>query len=81
MTKPEILLEVTNILHRTVLIELTPITEETNFRNDLAIDSLDQLEIVMECEKSFNVFIKDEIADKIKTVGDLVKTIHNYIHF
>jgi acyl carrier protein len=81
MTKPEILLEVTNILHRTVLIELTPITEETNFRNDLAIDSLDQLEIVMECEKSFNVFIKDEIADKIRTVGDLVNTIHNYINF
>ena len=39
---------------------------------DLGADSLDTVELVMEFEKSFNVQIPDEDAEKIATVGDAI---------
>ena len=80
MTKPEILLEVANILHRTVLVEWTPISEDTNLINDLGIDSLDRLEVVMECEDHFKINITDQNQEKIESVRDLVNVISTMIY-
>lgn len=49
------------------------ITPEASFTNDLGADSLDTVELVMEFEKAFNIQIPDEDAEKISTVGDVVK--------
>lgn len=48
------------------------ITEETSFA-DLALDSLDVAEMVMDLEDAFNVTI--DITKVKGTVGDLVKVI------
>jgi acyl carrier protein len=53
-------------------VEESQITPEASFTNDLGADSLDTVELVMEFEKSFNVQIPDEDAEKIATVGDAI---------
>lgn len=52
-----------------------PITRETDFVNDLGLDSLDTVELMMLLEDKFSVHIPDEDAIKIKTVGDAVDYI------
>ena len=44
---------------------------------DLGADSLDIVEIIMSFEETFGIEIKDEDAEKIKTVGHAVDLIHN----
>jgi len=48
---------------------------ETSFIHDLGADSLDIVELVMEFEEAFDINIPDEDAEKINTVGDVVKYI------
>ena len=50
------------------------VTEETTFA-ELAFDSLDTVEIVMNLEEEFGVTI--EMDENIKSVGDLIKVIEN----
>lgn len=49
------------------------VTPEANFISDLGADSLDRVEIMMECEKEFDVAIPDEQAEKITTVGEAIE--------
>ena len=48
---------------------------EASFTNDLGADSLDTVELIMEFEKSFNITIPDDQAEKITTVGDAIAYI------
>lgn len=43
--------------------------------NDLYVDSLDLVEIIIECEQEFGYPIKDDKVQNLKTVGDLVNLI------
>lgn len=56
-------------------VELSQVTEEASFINDLGADSLDTVELLMDFEKEFNVKIAEDDAEKIATVGDAI----NYI--
>jgi acyl carrier protein len=42
---------------------------------DLGADSLDAVELIMAFEEAFNLSIKDEDAEKIRTVGDAVQEL------
>lgn len=62
---------------RTILVEQLGVNEEevtpqANLVEDLAADSLDCVEIVMECEDKFGIEIPDEDADPIRTVQQMV---------
>ena len=48
------------------------ISRETSFVNDLNADSLDALELIMECEDEFRIAVPDEDADAVGTVGEMV---------
>lgn len=52
------------------------ITLESSFK-DLGADSLDVVEIIMSFEETFGIEIKDEDAEKIKTVGNAADLIHS----
>ncbi len=56
-------------------VELSEVTANASFTNDLGADSLDTVELIMEFETKFHVIIPDEDAEKIVTVGDAL----NYI--
>lgn len=51
------------------------ITMEATFVDDLSADSLDIVELVMNIEEEFELEIPDNEAEKIVTVGDVVKYI------
>ena len=48
---------------------------ESTFQ-DLGADSLDIVEMIMSFEETFGIEIKDEDAEKIKTVKDAIDHIH-----
>ncbi len=56
-------------------VELSEVTADASFTNDLGADSLDTVELIMEFETKFDVTIPDEDAEKIVTVGNAL----NYI--
>lgn len=43
--------------------------------DDLYVDSLDLVEIIIECEQEFGYPIKNDKVQNLKTVGDLVNLI------
>lgn len=51
------------------------VTPNASFVDDLGADSLDTVELIMALEEEFSVEIPDEDAEKMKTVGDVVKYI------
>lgn len=56
-------------------VDENEITEDTTFVEDLDADSLDVVQIIMGIEDELDIEIKDEDAEKIKTVGDAVDLI------
>ena len=56
-------------------VEEEQVTNEARFREDLEADSLDLVELIMAFEEEFNGEISDEQAQKITTVGEVVKYI------
>ena len=46
-----------------------------SFVDDLGADSLDIVELVMAFEEEFSVEVPDEDAEKLQTVGDVIKYI------
>jgi len=57
-------------------IDAERVTDEAHFRNDFAIDSLDQLELLILIEEEFSgVEFSDAAVDRIEVVGDLIRYI------
>src|SRR3954470_3719376 len=51
------------------------VTPTASFIEDLGADSLDIVELVMAFEEEFSVEVPDEDAEKLQTVGDVIKYI------
>ena len=60
-------------------VEREKLTSEASFMEDLGADSLDTVELVMAFEKEFDIDIPDEDAEKMRTVGDAMKYLHEKI--
>lgn len=52
-------------------------SESLRLKEDLGFDSLDSVEFIMDIEKQFEVGIPDDEAEKIKTIGDIIKIIES----
>lgn len=48
---------------------------ETSILKDLKVNSARLVDVVLEIEDAFEIEVKDEDADKVKTIGDAVKLI------
>lgn len=66
---------VKNIICDQLAVEGDKVTPAASFIDDLGADSLDIVELVMTMEEEFDLDIPDEDAEKMKTVGDVVKYI------
>ena len=53
-------------------VDISEVTPEASFIDDLGADSLDTVELVMAFEEEFNVEIPDEDAEKLTTVGSAI---------
>lgn len=75
MLEEEIFEKLKAIVVEQLGVDEESVTMEATFVDDLAADSLDIVELVMNIEEQFDLEIPDEDAEKIVTVGDVVKYI------
>jgi acyl carrier protein len=68
--------KVKDIIAEELGVERDKLTNDASFMEDLGADSLDQVELVMAFEKEFDIDIPDEEAEKLRTVGDALKYLH-----
>lgn len=66
---------VRNIICDQLAVGPEKVTLTASFIEDLGADSLDIVELVMTMEEEFDLDIPDEEAEKMKSVGDVVKYI------
>ncbi|MEC4676533.1 MAG: acyl carrier protein [Nitrospirota bacterium] len=69
--------EVKEIIAKQLGVNVTDVTPDASFVEDLGADSLDTVELVMAFEDTFNIEIPDEDAEKITKVKDAVEYIKN----
>lgn len=66
-------------IHQVIIDKLgvdeSTLTDQASFYDDLAVDSLDFCELMVDIEKSFNIVIEDDLYPKVKTVGDVIKLV------
>jgi len=67
--------KVSDVIVELIGIEKEKIKLESNFTEDLGLDSLDLFQIITELESLYNVEFDLKDADKIKTVNDAVEYI------
>lgn len=58
-------------------VDEADVVPEASFTNDLGADSLDTVELIMEFEKTFDITIPDDKAEKISTVADAIAYIES----
>jgi len=58
-------------------VEPDKVNDQASFIDDLGADSLDTVELVMAFEEEFSVEVPDEDAEKLQTVGDVIKYIED----
>jgi acyl carrier protein len=69
--------KVKNIIVEELGVEREKLSPEASFMEDLGADSLDTVELVMAFEKEFDIDIPDDEAEKLRTVGDALKYLHD----
>ena len=67
--------EVIDIIVEQLGVDAKDVSIEKSFVEDLNADSLDLTELIMTFEEKFGFEISEEEAEKLKTVGDVVKHI------
>jgi acyl carrier protein len=51
------------------------VTPAAKFIEDLGADSLDTVELIMALEEEFGIEVPDEQAEKLQSVGDVIKYV------
>jgi acyl carrier protein len=67
--------DVIDIIVEQLGVDVADVNEEKSFVEDLNADSLDLTELIMTFEEKFGFEISEEEAEKLKTVGDVIKYI------
>ncbi len=65
--------KVIEIIQEQLNLEGVAITEDTSFKDDLGVDSLDLFELVMAVEEEYGVEIPAEELEQLTTVGSVVE--------
>jgi acyl carrier protein len=69
--------KVKDIIVEQLSVNAEQVTPEAKFIEDLGADSLDVVELVMAFEEQFGIEVPDEDAEKLLTVGDVIKYIED----
>lgn len=73
--EPAIQAKLIKIVSERLGVSAEKITPQASFVEDLGADSLDVVELMMSLEETYNLEIPDEVAEKIKTVQDVISYI------
>ena len=78
MSEEEIFQKLKTIVVDQLGVNEENVTMEATFVDDLAADSLDIVELIMNIEEEFDLEIPDNDIEKIVTIGDVVKYIEEH---
>ena len=67
--------KIRDIICEFVDIEPSEITEKTNLRTDLGLNSFDLVNIAVEIEREFGISVPDKKISGIKNIGDVMQLI------
>lgn len=70
--------KVKKLIAENLNVDMEKVKAEASFVNDLGADSLETVELIMSLEEEFGLEIKEEEAEKIKTVGDAIAYIDKH---
>ncbi|MBF5059616.1 acyl carrier protein [Candidatus Neptunochlamydia vexilliferae] len=68
--------EVIDIIVEQLGVDRAEVAPEKSFVEDLNADSLDQTELIMTFEEKFGFEISEGEAEKLRTVGDVIKFVN-----
>jgi acyl carrier protein len=80
MSSQEIQAKVIAIIVEKLNVSAEEVVSDAHFANDLGADSLDQVELVMELEKAFDIHIGDDQTATLQTVGSVVAYLENNLN-
>ncbi len=75
MSREELLEQIKDVIVEQLGVERDKIEESSTFIEDLAADSLDIVELIMNLEEKFGIEIPDSDAEKITNVKDVIDYI------
>jgi acyl carrier protein len=71
---------VIKIVSEATKVDATNIKNETNFIDDLNLDSLDIVEMMMKMEEEFGVEIPEDKTEDLKTIGDVTTFLKDTVN-
>jgi acyl carrier protein len=71
---------VIKIVSEATKVDSTNIKQETNFIDDLNLDSLDIVEMMMKMEEEFGVEIPEDKTEDLKTIGDVTSFLKTTVN-
>ena len=80
MTRQEIFDDVVEAISNQVCIDGEKLSEKTILHENLVMDSLDDVEVVMELEDKYNIDVSDDDASKCVTIGDVIDLIDRMVN-
>ena len=75
----EIMEKISKVIVEKLGVKEEKVTPEATFVDDLGADSLDQVELIMALEDTFDIEIPDEEAEKLKKVQDVIDYVKNLL--
>ena len=54
--------------------------ERHSYMNDYGMDSLDCIELIMDLEKEYDIFIPDDAAERMDTVARTIDYLHQHLN-
>ncbi len=64
--------KIKEIIEDKLSLDVSDVTMDTKFKEDLGADSLDLYELIMEIESEYSITIAQEDLEKLTTVGAVV---------
>lgn len=69
--------KVADIIVEQLSVNAEQVNPDAKFIEDLGADSLDTVELVMAFEEEFSIEVPDEEAEKLQTVGDVIRYVES----
>lgn len=67
------------ILKENTKVDINKVTENSNFKTDLGLDSIDLLQLVVSVEEKFNIKLDNDKLMSINTISDAIKAFNELL--
>lgn len=67
------------ILKENTKVDINKVTENSSFKTDLGLDSIDLLQLVVSVEEKFNIKLDNDKLMSINTISDAIKAFNELL--